>query len=88
MTAFLQYFRNPFMDDRNEKKPEGQAAVTIKDEAQMRQPAPSPAPPAPQQTPLAPAAMQGKPAPREFEPVKPLEPEPVRQEIIKEIEIK
>jgi len=89
MTAFLQYFRNPFMDDRSEKKPEGQAAVTSKDEAQMRQIAPSPAPPAPQQTPLAPAAMQGKPAPREFEPVKPLEPEPtVRPEVIKEIEIK
>jgi len=88
MTAFLQYFRNPFTDGRDEKKPEVPAAVTFKDEGLMRQPTPSPAPPAPQQTPLAPAAMQGKPAPREFEPVKPLEPEPVRQEVIKEIEIK
>jgi hypothetical protein len=32
--------------------------------------------------------MQGKPAPREFEPVKPLEAEPVRQEVIKEMDIK
>jgi hypothetical protein len=88
MTAFLQYFRNPFTDNRSEKKPEASAAVTPKDDAQMRQVAPLQAAPVPQQTPLAPAAMPGKPAPREFEPVKQLEPAPVRQEIIKEIEIK
>jgi hypothetical protein len=88
MTAFLQYFRNPFMDSRNGKKPETPESETLKDDGLMRQPAYAPAAPAPQQTPLAPAAMQGKPAPREYEPVKPLEAEPVRQEVIKELEMK
>lgn len=98
MTAFLQYFRNPFLEKRNGKKPENEATPFPRDDGQMRQIAPAPAASAPPQTPLAPAAMPGKPAPREFEPVKPLdaaqpvpkplEPEPLRQEIIKEIDIK
>jgi hypothetical protein len=88
MTSFLQYFRNPFTDDRSEKKPETPAAVPSRDDSQMRQPAPPPVAPVPQQTPLAPAAMPAKPAPREFEPVKPLEPAPVRPEVIRELDVK
>ncbi len=71
MTAFLQYFRNPFADKRSEKKPAADESALPKDNSQMQQPAPSTAP---QQAPSAPAVMQGKPAPREFEPVKPVEP--------------
>lgn len=82
MTAFLQYFRNPFEDKKSTKKTDA-AAVPPKEEGSARMPAAvSPPPP---QTPLAPAAMPGKPAPREFEPVKPLEP---GTQLIKEPEIK
>ena len=88
MTAFLQYFRNPFAERRIEKKPENQEPAPSRDDSQMRQPAATPSASAPQQAPLSPAVMQGKPAPREFEPVKPLEPVPAGTEVIKEPEIK
>jgi hypothetical protein len=108
MTAFLQYFRNPFVD-RDDKKPAAKEAVPFREEAQIPRPAPAPAAAPPQQipireTPLSPAAVQGKPAPREFEPVKPLEPStvkpiepapvkeiepaPVRTEVIRELDVK
>ena len=94
MTAFLQYFRNPFVDKKPEKKadPAGAAttagAVPLKTEEVARTPLPPPPPPVtlqPPNTPLEPKAIQGKPAPREFEPAKPLEP---GTQVIKEPEIK
>lgn len=84
MTAFLQYFRNPFEDKKPAKKTDA-AAIPPKEEGSSRMPsAPSTSTPPPQ-TPLAPSAMPGKPAPRELEPVKPLEP---GTQLIKEPEIK
>jgi hypothetical protein len=107
MTAFLQYFRNPFADGREDRKPAAAEAAPTREELQTMRPAPAPAAdPAyqpPPQTPLAPAAVPGKPAPREFEPVKPLEPSPkqletapvkeiepapVRTEVIRELDVK
>lgn len=84
MTAFLQYFRNPFEDKKSAKKTDA-AAVPPKEEGSARMPAAPAAVTPPPQTPLAPAAMPGKPAPREFEPVKTLEP---GTQLIKEPEIK
>lgn len=83
MTAFLQYFRNPFEDRKSTKKTDA-AAVPPIEAGSARMPAAAVSTPPPQ-TPLAPAAMPGKPAPREFEPVKPLEP---GTQLIKEPEIK
>ena len=80
MAAFLQYFRNPF-DDKKPVKKAAAAPIPPKEEGSTRMPAATPPP----QTPLAPAAISGKPAPREFEPVKPLEP---GTQLIKEPEIK
>lgn len=84
MTSFLQYFRNPF-EERNVTKKSDAVPAAPKDDASSRVPVTSPAATPPPQTPLAPAAIQGKPAPRELEPVKPLEP---GTQIIKEPEIK
>jgi hypothetical protein len=84
MTSFLQYFRNPFEERTPAKKSDAVPALP-KDDASSRMPVTPAAATPPPQTPLAPAAIQGKPAPREFEPVKPLEP---GTQIIKEPEIK
>ncbi|NVN99580.1 MAG: hypothetical protein HXX17_09670 [Geobacteraceae bacterium] len=82
MSSFLQYFRNPF-DDKKAKQT-GNPPPIVKENVSSPMPqAPVAAPP--QQTPLAPAAVQGKPVPREFEPVKPLDP---GTQLIKEPEIK
>lgn len=78
MAAFLQYFRNPFADKKPERAAVAPAAANPKDAN-------------PPQVPPAPAAMQppqampGKPLPRQFEPVKPLESD---TQLIKEPEIK
>lgn len=84
MTAFLQYFRNPFEDKKPAKKADA-APTPPTAEGSTRMPAAPPAATPPPQTPLAPAAMPGKPAPRKFEPVEPLEP---GTQLIKEPEIK
>jgi hypothetical protein len=84
MTAFLQYFRNPFADSKTEKKAGAPAAAVPAPEDAPRMPTMAPAP-LPPQTPLAPKAIPGKPAPREFEPVKPLES---GTQLIKDPEIK
>lgn len=89
MTSFLQYFRNPF-EDKKLKKSDPPSPAPKSDVSSPMPQAPVTATP-PQQTPLAPAAIQGKPAPREFEPVKPLEPaKPLEPGtvLIKEPEIK
>jgi hypothetical protein len=87
MTAFLQYFRNPFVDKKPEKKAEpAVGAVPPKTEEVTRTPLPPPPVTLqPPNTPLEPKAIQGKPAPREFEPAKPIEP---GTQVIKEPEIK
>src|SRR5512135_640912 len=83
MTAFLQYYRNPFVDRKPEKKAEQAAGGGGKPEETSKAVLPPPVvqpptqqPPAlqPPNSPLEPKAVQGKPAPREFEPVKPLDP--------------
>lgn len=85
MTDFLQYFRNPFAERKAETPTATPAAP--KDEGAAKVTAPAPAPPAaqPLQTPLAPQAVPAQPAPRELEPVKPLDP---GTQVIKEPEIK
>lgn len=96
MTSFLQYFRNPFVDTRTDKKtePVSPPAEPQKSEPQVKEqlapPAAKPQPQAPPvfeppNSPLEPKAVQGKPAPREFEPAKPLEP---GTQVVKEPEIK
>jgi hypothetical protein len=85
MTAFLQYFRNPFNDTKPEKPAAGAVVPTTREESPVRMPAAAPLPPPQTQTPLAPQAVPAKPAPREFEPAKPLEP---ATQVIKDPEIK
>lgn len=85
MTSFLQYFRNPFEERTPAKKTEPTAVPQKEEEPSRSMPAAPPAATPPPQTPLAPSAIQGKPAPREFEPVKPLEP---GTQTVKEPEIK
>ena len=80
MNSFLQYYRNPFGEGKTTNKREAVPAVP-KQESSVRMPAASPQP----QTPLAPAPKQGASAPREFEPVTPLEP---GTQVIRELEIK
>ncbi len=84
MTAFLQYFRNPFADTKLEKKP-GASDAAPKEVDSSRLPASSPAALPPPQTPPAPQAIPARPAPRELEPAIPLEP---GTQLIKEPAIK
>ncbi len=84
MTSFLQYFRNPFEDKKPARKTDAAPTPSKENDGARIQSAPS-AVTQPPPTPLAPAAVPGKPAPREFEPVKPLEP---GIQVIKEPEIK
>lgn len=79
MISLLKYFRNPFEEKKVPAKSPSAQAVTSEGGA-VRAPATPPV-----QTPPPPAAVPGKPAPREFEPVRPLEP---GTQIIREMEIK
>jgi hypothetical protein len=81
MNSFLQYYRNPFEDKKVTNKSEVVPAVPKEEGAGRMPAAPSAATPPPQ-TLTAPAV---KPAPREFEPVTPLEP---GTQVIRELEIK
>lgn len=84
MTALLQYFRNPFAENRKEKPAMAPvAAPPPKDEELSRKPAP--ATNQPTQTPPATQTSPAKPMAREFEQAKPLEP---GTQLIKEPEIK
>jgi len=80
MNSFLQYYRNPFEEKKVTNKSEAVPAVP-KEGSSLRMPAATP----PQQASTAPAAMPAKSAPREFEPVAPLEP---GTQVIRELEIK
>jgi len=80
INSFLQYYRNPFADKKVTNKSEAVPAVPTEGSS-VRMPAATP----PQPAPAAPAAMPAKSAPREFEPVAPLEP---GTQVIKELEIK
>jgi hypothetical protein len=84
MTALLQYFRNPFADKKPEK-PSAAPAVAAPKEVVYRAPVPAPAATQPAQALPVPQAIPGKPAPREFEPARPLDP---GIQLIKEPEIK
>lgn len=84
ITSFLQYFRNPFAEKKEIKKSDA-VPPAAKEESAYRMPVATPAATPPPQTPLAPAAIQAKPALRQFEPVKPLEP---GTQLIREPEIK
>lgn len=85
MAALLQYFRNPLADRKPEKPAVAPAAATPPGEDSSRLRPPAPAAMQPPQTPPAPQAVPGKPAPRELEPARPLEP---GTQLIKEPEIK
>lgn len=79
MNSFLKYYRNPFAD---KKTPPGNGAAPLVSTGTAQAPA-AVTPPA--LTPLEPAAVQGKPVQREFEPVQPLEP---GTEVIRELEVR
>ena len=84
MTAFLQYFRNPFADKKTPARSDA-APLTPPAESFVRTQSPPAAVTPPPKTPLEPAAIQGKPVMREFEPVAPIEP---GTQVIREPEIK
>lgn len=69
MAAFLQYYRNPFAPSKTEKRSGTPAAAPAGQEDAVVTPVAAPAAPPPAAPPVP-----GKAAPREFEPVKPLEP--------------
>jgi len=81
MAALLQYFRNPF-DDKKPASPPAAAAPQGDGATRMT---PAPASQQPAQAPPPAQAAPARPVPREFEPVKPLDP---GTQLIKEPEIK
>lgn len=79
MNSFLSYYRNPFAAKKTTTKSDAVLPVPGQESAVRLPAAPAAAPPP------APAVIQSKPAPRQFEPVAPLEP---GTQVIRELEIK